>query len=62
MTFQEWLEDFATPETKKIGEAIVRREMEEIKQRVPADYSESVYKRFLSDYQKVLEGVRDLYF
>lgn len=62
LTFQEWLEDFATPETKKIGEAIVRREMEEIKQRVPADYSESVYKRFLSDYQKVLEGVRDLYF
>ncbi len=62
LTFQEWLEDFATPETKKIGDAIIEREMEEIRARVPEDFPEKVYEFFVKAREKILAGERDLYF
>ena len=30
LTLQEYLEDYAAPETKRIGEKMIRRQMEEI--------------------------------
>ncbi len=62
LTFQEWLDDFGSEETRKIGMQLIAKEMEEIKARTPNDYTEAVYRKFTSDYQKVLSGERDLYF
>ena len=62
LTFQEWLEDFASPETKKIGDDIIDKEMKEIKARVPVDFPENVYDHFLKARQRILKGERDLYF
>ena len=40
LTFQEWLEDFGSPETRRIGEAIIEKEMAEIRQRArPRDFT-----------------------
>lgn len=62
LTFQEWLEDFGTSETKKIGDAIIRREMDEVKARVPGDYPVPVYEHFVKAHERILKGERDLYF
>jgi 2-iminoacetate synthase len=62
LTYQEWLEDFGSPETKKIGEAIIAKEMTEIRARVPTDYSEVLYNRFEKDRERIHQGERDLYF
>lgn len=62
LTFQEWLEDFASPETKVIGDAIIEKEMAEIRARVPADYPEPMYEHLLDARRRILSGERDLYF
>ena len=62
LTFQEWLEDFASPETKKIGDAIIDREMEEIKKRVGTDYNDAIWDHLTKAREKILSGERDLYF
>lgn len=62
LTFQEWLEDFASDETKRIGQSIIQKEIDSVKQRVPKDYSQSVYDSFISSYDKICKGQRDLYF
>ncbi|MHB9153951.1 MAG: [FeFe] hydrogenase H-cluster radical SAM maturase HydG [Spirochaetales bacterium] len=62
LTFQEWLEDFASPETKKIGDAIIEKEIAEVKTRIPADYPEKVYDHFIKSRERILKGERDLYF
>lgn len=62
LTFQEWLEDFASPETKKIGDAIIDKEMREIHARVPADFSEPMWEHLNKAREKILAGERDLYF
>lgn len=62
LTFQEWLDDFGSEETRKIGMDLIAREMAEIKNRVPKDYTKAVFTKFEGDYQKVLSGARDLYF
>lgn len=62
LTFQEWLEDFASSETKKIGDAIIDKEMAEIRARVPADFSEPLWQHLVKAREKILAGERDLYF
>lgn len=62
LTFQEWLEDFASPETKKIGDAIIEKEIAEVKARVPNDYPPKVYEHFLKTRERIVNGERDLYF
>lgn len=62
LTFQEWLEDFASPETKKIGDAIIDREMKEIKARVGTDYNDAIWEHLTTAREKILKGERDLYF
>ncbi len=57
ITFREWLDDFAGPETIAVGERLIRREMAQIKERMPA-----LYDQFVSAYQKTESGDRDLYF
>jgi 2-iminoacetate synthase len=38
LTYQEWLNDFASPATKAVGEKLIAKEIEEIKRDVPAMY------------------------
>ena len=62
LTFQEWIEDFASPETKKIGEEIIAKEVEEVKKRMPRDFPEAVYQKFIQYLERIKRGERDLCF
>jgi len=57
LTFREWLDDFATEETKKISEPVLNREIEQIKQSMPG-----VFPEFIKYYERIKNGERDLYF
>ena len=57
LTFREWLEDFASEETKKAGEKIIKKEMDEIKEEMP-----SAYPGLMKFYKRIENGERDLYF
>jgi 2-iminoacetate synthase len=62
LTFQEWLEDFATPETQAIGNQIVAKELAEIATRSPSVYPEPLYKNFLASLELIKRGKRDIFF
>jgi 2-iminoacetate synthase len=57
LTYQEWLNDFASPDTKAKGESIIRKEIEEIKTQVP-----NIYPQFTTMYDRIKNGERDLFF
>jgi 2-iminoacetate synthase len=57
LTFREWLDDFATPETKAAGEKVIQKEIEEIKQSIPV-----VFPTLMEFYERTKQGERDLYF
>lgn len=56
LTFQEWLDDFATPATREVGLRVLEKELEEIKARNPQGFS--VFYEFL---ERVRKGERDLF-
>ena len=58
LTFKEWLDDFASFETKAVGEVVLKKEMEEIKEKLP----QNVYEKLLEYYKRIENGERDLYF
>jgi len=58
LTFREWLDDYASEETKIAGEKVINKELEELKERV----SEKVYNKLLEYYRRIQNGERDLYF
>jgi len=55
LTFKEYLEDYASPETKEVGEQAIRRHLEDIgKDRI---------REITKERLKLIEqGQRDLYF
>ncbi|MFH1664659.1 MAG: [FeFe] hydrogenase H-cluster radical SAM maturase HydG [Candidatus Omnitrophota bacterium] len=57
LTFREWLDDFASPETKKEGERVIGKELNEVKKRIP-----DFYPRLMEQYERTKVGERDLYF
>jgi 2-iminoacetate synthase len=57
LTFKEWLDDFASEETKKAGEEIIQKEMEEVKKQIP-----SIYPKLKEYYKRIENGERDVYF
>lgn len=57
LTFREWLDDFASEETKKVGEKLIQKELEEVKQKLPG-----LYDKLVEYYERVAKGERDLYF
>jgi 2-iminoacetate synthase len=62
LTFQEWLEDFGSPDTRRIGEQIIEKEMTEIRARTPRDFTPGLL-RTLEDYRsRIKAGERDLCF
>jgi 2-iminoacetate synthase len=62
LTFQEWLEDFASEETRAIGEKLAAREIAEIKARVPRDFPVEMFVMFNRYYERIRSGERDLCF
>ncbi len=57
LTFREWLDDFASEETKKAGEIVIEKEIGEIKKAMPR-----IAAQFEQYYRRVSSGERDLYF
>jgi 2-iminoacetate synthase len=57
LTFREWLDDFASPETKRVGEDVIKKELNEVKENIP-----KLYPRLMEQYEKTKTGARDIYF
>ena len=60
LTYREWLDDFATPKTKKIAERIIRREIDEIK-KDKKNYPPKLAALLDNYYKKICRGERDLF-
>ena len=61
LTYREYLNDYASPATKAIGEELIKKELAEIES---TDYFKNkphLLARFHQDYGEILEGKRDLY-
>ena len=61
LTYREYLNDYATPATKEIGEVLIKKELAEIEE---GDYFRNkphLLSRFRQDYSEILDGKRDLY-
>ncbi len=57
LTFREWLEDFASPESVAICEPVIISELAAIQKNYP-----KIYPQVLERYKKICMGERDLYF
>ena len=62
LTYREWLDDFGSEETKKMGYKLIEKELKEVKDRVPYIYKSKQYLEFLDAYTKSCNGKRDIYF
>ena len=62
LTFQEWLCDFASPGTQEIGAAVISREIEEVRRRVPEDFTPRLLEQTLEYWERIKRGDRDLSF
>lgn len=56
LTFREWLDDFASEETKKIAEPVILKELDEVKATMP-----KLYPKLMEYYVRIQRGERDLY-
>ncbi|TAN38887.1 MAG: [FeFe] hydrogenase H-cluster radical SAM maturase HydG [Verrucomicrobia bacterium] len=57
LTFREWLDDFASDATRAAGEPLLKKEIEEVRQKMPRAFDE-----FMKSYERICQGERDLYF
>src|SRR5574344_432399 len=57
LTFREWLDDFASPETREIGGRIIEKELAGIREWLP-----KFYPSVLKQYEATCRGDRDLFF
>lgn len=57
ITFREWLDDFASEETRAVGEPVILKEIEEIRNKMP-----TMYESFMEQYNRTVHGERDIYF
>ena len=57
ITYREWLDDFASPETVALAEPIIQKEIAEVKVKNP-----KMYDALINYYEKTKDGARDLYF
>ena len=62
LTFQEWLDDFVSEDTRKIGMSVIQKELDAIKARVPQDFTQNIYDSFIKSYENIIAGQRDVYF
>ncbi len=57
LTFREWIDDFASAETRTAADAVLDKELNQIRLQQPR-----IYDRFAETYRKVCGGERDVYF
>ncbi len=57
LTFREWLDDFASEETRRLCEPVLRSEMDAIR-----DYLPKFYPTVKEHYDRICGGERDLFF
>lgn len=57
LTFREYLDDYASEETRGVGEALLQKEIKEIEKQMPA-----VMPKFMEYLKRIESGERDLYF
>ncbi len=60
LTFREYLDDYASKETRRVGEKLIEREMEEIRS-MPFFQKGKLLQTFESNYERVANGERDIY-
>lgn len=58
LTFREWLEDFASPETLEICRPVLNSEIDKIR----AEFKPSFFEEFMNYYRRIETGERDLFF
>ncbi len=61
LTYREYLNDYASPSTKAIGEEVIARELAEIEDNAYFLNKPHLLSRFRQDYGAILTGKRDLY-
>ncbi|PKL47022.1 MAG: [FeFe] hydrogenase H-cluster radical SAM maturase HydG [Candidatus Riflebacteria bacterium HGW-Riflebacteria-2] len=61
LTYREWLDDFASEKTRKAGEEVIRKEIEEVKKQTPSIFSKKLYDLTMSYYERISNGERDLF-
>ena len=57
ITFREWLEDFASSQTKEAGEKVIEKEIDEIREKMP-----KAFPTFMQNYERTVAGERDIFF
>jgi 2-iminoacetate synthase len=62
LTFQEWIEDFASDGTRAIGEEIIRKEIDEVKAKAPDYFTQQIVDKLLEYHSLIKDGKRDLCF
>ncbi len=60
LTFREYLDDYASDATKMIGEKLIKKEIEEVKD-MPFFKENNLVQKLLEYYERINEGERDLY-
>jgi 2-iminoacetate synthase len=61
LTFREYLSDYASAETREIGEPLILKEIREIESMEYFKNKPHLLKKFRSDYSLIISGQRDLY-
>ncbi|MCK9414331.1 MAG: [FeFe] hydrogenase H-cluster radical SAM maturase HydG [Prolixibacteraceae bacterium] len=61
LTYREYLNDYASPATKTIGEELIQKELEEIENSDYFRQKPHLLARFRQDYRSIIDGQRDLY-
>jgi len=57
LTFREWLDDFASEQTKKASESVMQDEIEQVRKNMP-----KIFPQLTHYYERIKSGERDLYF
>lgn len=60
LTFREFLNDYASPETRVIGERLIQKELQEI-ENMPFFTEKKLLSTFRTYYDRIASGERDLY-
>lgn len=62
LTYREYLDDYASPETKVIGEKLIEKEIGEIKsQEYFMKNNGKIFNEFMKNYEQIKSGIRDIY-
>lgn len=60
LTYKEYLDDYASPETKKLGEKVLLKELQEVK-KMPFYEKHNLVNKLTDYYERISNGERDLF-